>query len=92
MSSRWHTPALAWPRGQVLDLVRSLPTGQGRLHYQEWPGGRGETHRDRFDPERGPAQAVLHVLLETPILVILAALGALGFAGYGVVRYLRGAR
>ena len=68
----WRAPPFALDVGQVEDWVRSLPPGGGREHWQAWPDGRTATHRDRYDPARGPAEAVAHVLVETPTGAILA--------------------
>ena len=79
----WSAPPVALAVGQVSDRVRSLPPGEGRLHAQRFPNGAIRIHVDRYDPARGPVEAVAHVLAETSAgavlaLVALVALGALG--------------
>jgi len=86
--SRWVTPPLAWPRGQIEDQVKSLGPGQGRLHWQRWSSGRQETHHDRFDPAQSPGEAIVHVLLETPIVPIVFGTVALGAVVWAVAASL----
>ena len=86
--SRWVAPPMAWPRGQIEDRVKSLGPGQGRLHWQRWPNGREETHHDQFDPARGAGEAIIHVLLETPIVPIMVGVAVVGTLTVGLVRAL----
>lgn len=73
----WKAPPFALDVGQELDVVASLPEGEGRLHAQRFPGGEWRTHRDRYDPARGPVEAVAHVVAETPTGKALVGLSAL---------------
>jgi len=86
--SHWTTPQMAWPRGQVEDRVKSLGPGQGRLHRQRWANGREETHHDRFDPAQGPGEAIVHVLVETPVVPIVLGVAAVGALAWSVARAL----
>ncbi len=70
---------MAWPRGQIEDLVKPLGPGKGRLHLQRWADGREEVHHDKYDPEAGASEAALHLALETPtptVVVVVVAGGA----------------
>lgn len=70
--------------GQVADWTRALPDGS-RLHVHEYPEGLLVAHRDRWDPGRSPAHALLHVIAETP----LGGLAARGVALVTAWRILR---
>lgn len=74
-------PSAAWDMGQRCDYVWRLPQG-GRIHAQcfERDGQRMvRFHLDKYDPDRGLVDALLHLVFETP------AGPAIAFAGVVLV-------
>ena len=57
---------IALPVGQTRDW--SLPLSDGsRIHVHKYADGRRIAHRDRYDPDVGLGNAVLHLMFETPL-------------------------
>lgn len=70
-------PTSGWPDGQSCDFAMRLEDGS-RVHAQCYKTRDGvemlRIHRDRFDPDRGPVELILHGLFETPAGPVLGAL------------------
>lgn len=71
--SRWpqlFTRGTGWPVGQDSDYMMALQDGS-RIHVQCFTAKDGTAqlrmHRDRWDPDAGLAELVLHALGETPV-------------------------
>ena len=66
---------IGWPVGQSRDYTMSLGDGS-RIHVQEFgqKGGlyRFRVHRDAYDPDQGLGNWLLHGLLETPVVPMIA--------------------
>ncbi len=72
-------PPAAWDMGQRCDFVWRLGE-RGRIHAQCFQRDGVPTvrfHLDKYDPESGLGNAILHLLLETPAgpVIGLATLG-----------------
>lgn len=77
---------IAEPAGQVRDWT--LPVDDGsRIHVHEYPDGRMAAHRDEIDPDRGPVEAVVHVLKETKVGQA-AMIGVGLYLGYRIIKSL----
>lgn len=74
----WQPVAAAWP-GALENRVKR--DAYGRLHARRYVTG-WRVHRDHLDPDRSPLHAAAHVLIETPvgIMLALAAMGAFVYA------------
>lgn len=83
-NDRRFRPNVGWPDGQICDYTLSLSDGS-RIHAQCFGenGGRYRLrlHRDKFDPDQGIANFVLHGLLETPFGALAASIVLLGSLG-----------
>jgi len=61
-------PSAAWDMGQRCDYVWRLPEG-GRIHAQCFEHERQRMvrlHLDKYDPDRGLVDALMHLVFETP--------------------------
>lgn len=58
--------SVATPAGQCRDWVLSLPD-QSRVHVHEFRDGRLVAHRDKYDPNSSPMNAIAHFFGETEI-------------------------
>jgi len=72
-------PPAAWDMGQRCDFVWRLGERRGRVHVQCFNQNGVPTlrfHVDRWDPDNGLGDAIMHLLFETPAgpLVGLVAL------------------
>jgi len=77
---------VGWPAGQTSDYTISYKDGS-RLHAQCFGIRNGfvrvRLHRDKFDPDQGFLNFVLHGLLETPVgpaMVGVLVVGTIGVA------------
>ena len=72
-----------WPVGQQCDYTASFQDGS-RIHAQCFGVEHGllrvRVHRDQFDPDQGFFNFVLHGLLETPVVPMVAAAALLSKA------------
>jgi len=61
---------IGWPDGQTCDYMMPL-TDRSRIHVQCFTAPNGvpmyRVHRDKWDPDRGIIDALLHGLFETPL-------------------------
>lgn len=64
------TRGSGWPVGQYCDYMMQL-TDRSRIHVQCFAAEDGmpmlRVHRDRWDPDCGPVEYILHGFFETPV-------------------------
>ena len=79
-----------WPKDQTCDWARAMNDGS-RVHVQCYAAPDGTPmlciHRDRWDPDRGIGNALMHLAFETPAGAVLgvgaAALAVVAMASEG---------
>ena len=69
----------ASPEGRAAHWTLALDD-RSRIHVHEYPDGRRVVHRDKHNPEAGPADMIAHLMFDTPWGIVAVVGGLVWFA------------